>query len=38
MKLKIIIEKIHKQKLLDSDSEEFWEEFVTEELATNPNY
>ena len=27
MKLKIIIEKIHKQKLLDSDTEEF----VTEE-------
>ena len=22
----------------NSDTEEFWEEFVTEEMATNPNY
>jgi hypothetical protein len=28
----------YKEKLLDSDTEEFWEEFVTEEMTSNPNY
>tara|TARA_B110001450_G_scaffold22978_1_gene20533 strand:- start:2468 stop:2743 length:276 start_codon:yes stop_codon:yes gene_type:complete len=26
------------QKLLDFDSEEFWEEYVDEDTRTNPNY
>ena len=30
--------KEYREKLLDSDSEEFWEEYVTEEMRTNPNY
>lgn len=30
--------KEYREKLLDSDSEEFWEEYVSEEMRTNPNY
>lgn len=30
--------KEYKERLLDSDSEEFWEEYVSEEIRNHPDY